>query len=186
MKDKIRLIRNFVDRSLEVLFVDTSSLRYVSDSSMPEEMRDTEIPETSLGIPWKPVRAKIKDAEIRALEDKIGYRLPLSYLSFLNYKHFYHLGNLSSLRFPPHPSHRWKNEFLNLVFVSRPETNLLKKGLVPFADFPDSRLACFHTNMYKNGEYEIVTWSEKDPNNIYPLAENFPDLLNKILKNEIA
>ncbi len=131
---------------------------------------------------WKAIPSQVTEAEIKALEQTIGYALPPSFQRFLKYKHFYEL-HLGECSFASHPLHTWRDALKRMIFEGYPKEYLIDKGLIPFADWSDC-LLCFDTNNKSGNKYSIVLWCDDQPNEGEYMASDFEALLIKLDKEE--
>lgn len=131
---------------------------------------------------WFPVASKVKDDEIKELENQLGCKYPDDYRMFLKHKHFYEL-YISEASFYEHPINSWKKSLTETIFREELKNDLLAKGFIPFANWEDWGLLCFDTNRNrKDCNYPIVLWDHEWPDKFENKYSNFYDF---IVKNDI-
>lgn len=179
------IVRKFVDVAIDALNNGDYDPFYLDYVEIPENMVDTKKPEKGGVHAWKPIDSLISDEKLVELEENIAYKLPPSYKSFLQYKHFYQLASWTKVSFPRVPSNSWFEELEDLFFDAGGEEDLLDKGYIAFAKYAPESIVCFNVNEAdEDGEYQVVLWNEEEPDEHEELAENFEELLNKILKKK--
>src|SRR5687767_12127678 len=120
------------------------------------EMADPAQPINEEWQTWFPLQSKVSDSEIIELENRIGYKLPESYIEFLKYKHFYEL-HIAECSFYRHPVNKWKDSLLKNIYNTWPTEYMIDKGRIPFADWSDWGALCFDTTAKcENFNYPIV------------------------------
>jgi len=130
-------------------------------ADMPPAMRDPTIEPSNDWIGWRPIESTVTEADLDAIEARLGARLPLPYRIFLRYQHFYELTE-AGVRFTRHPSDRWRAE-LEANYTGYSSERIVGRGLVPFGSesFADAGPVCFDTTRTANGDCPVVFWDHE-------------------------
>lgn len=123
---------------------------------------------------WQPVDGTVTAADIRALEQQLGVRLPPSYQAYLQYRHyltiFWHL----DIRLYPKPAGQWQQVLLNENKALRPVG--LDRGYLAIGDFSDYGSICLDQRQGPT-EPRVLRLDHETGETDGVLAENFPALL---------
>lgn len=145
------------------------------------EMADPTLAITEEWQTWFAVESKVTDSDIVDLENRIGHKLPESYINFLKYKHFYEL-HIAECSFYRHPINKWKDSLLKTIYHTWPTKYMIDKGRIPFADWNDWGVLCFDTTSKReNFNYPIVLW-DHDSDEFHYQYENFESMLPELDK----
>ena len=138
---------------------------------------------------WKPIKSTITLNDIKFLETKIGYEIPLSYKSFLQHVYYIdlNLGNQPINFFSLLPDNTIE-KLLQEVTSFPPSLIKMKykpplaRGYIPFGNFSDYGLACFDTtkNPTIGNEYPLIWLDHEDGyQHPQPLAINFTSIFQE-------
>ena len=178
-KKTLDWIKNIVDQSLLKMSSSSSPWAMMTPGHVPAEMIDNPKLVDAEYLKWKPIPSTITDEELNQFENKIGFKLPLSYRTFLQYKHFVklYLPN-RTINLPANmPSTRLK-PLEDYIFNYYDPELIIGKGYIYFADFEDYALLCFDTNQKcADYEYPIVYIFHEELDDIQPYVASFRELI---------
>ena len=95
-------------------------------------------------IPWKAIPSTITHEEVTALQERIGYELPILFVQLILYKHFMEL-SFENIRFIPLPSNEGIRAVQTWVQEQSEALGWLQNGYIIFAfSTDDESYYCFN------------------------------------------
>lgn len=110
---------------------------------------------------WRALASTVSEDDINDMERVLHVRLSPQYKELLQHKHFMEV-QIGEVSIFAHPIETWKTSITDAVFGGYPKELLIEKGYLPFANYSDWGLLCFHIIEHNaDGEYPVYRWDHE-------------------------